>query len=145
MVCIANNPIFATAVTPEPTFNNALDDLVSTGASQVKNRTDNEARALLNPTIKLCKTHESTDEDINKSVITAIDAREEAKENSGGAARRKPRPTTREFFQAVSVITRYTNLSGSPKARELEAALDSFCREVRMDQLKLLKATTNSR
>ena len=104
----------------------ALDDLVSTGALQLKNRMDIES--LLNPIGESQVLTEMSDREIYQAIIDAIEARDAMDINGGDELDVvvEPVPTWRELLKAVSTIRKYIDGSNNSLARKIYALLGSF-------------------
>jgi hypothetical protein len=114
----------------------ALDELVSTGSLQARNRMDLEE--LLNPADEAEIISETTDEAICKAVLDAKQAQEDTTINGGDDdvdddASVHSCPKRREVLQAVLVITRYAGFAHNPVARKLEGILASFRHQINLE------------
>ena len=126
----------------------ALDDLVSTGALQKRNRMDLES--LLNPSGEAQVLVETSDHEIFNAVMETAKARETIDitgcDNSDNNIEdddtpHKPRPTRREALIAASTIAEYIIEWNDPQARKMEAMLAAFNRQLRVEETKGLKET----
>ena len=123
---------------------NALDELVSTGALHKANRMGIEQ--LLNP-VDEAHAIEATDEEICKAVLDAQKAREDAVINGGDdidtddAPCAEAPPTYREVLEAAAVINKYVCSLDSALARELEAKLAMLSRQIRRQESRNLTTT----
>lgn len=117
----------------------ALDDLVSTGALQPKNRMDIES--LLNPIGESQVLTETSDKEIYQAVIDAIEARDAMDINGGDELDVvvEPVPTRRELLKAVSTIRKYTDGSNNSLARKIDALLGTFTRQLRFEETQRMK------
>ena len=121
----------------------ALDELVATGALQARNRMDIEA--LLNPAGESHVLTETSDEEIYQAVIDSISTRENIEINGGDDVDDdgpvEPYPTRHEVLKAVSTIGKYTNDLNDPFAQKIEALLGSFTKQLRLEETKHMKNT----
>ncbi|KIJ98731.1 hypothetical protein K443DRAFT_626750 [Laccaria amethystina LaAM-08-1] len=122
---------------------NALDDLVATGALQTKNRMD--INALLNPEGESQILTETSDEEIYHAVMDSMKARENMEITGGDDVDDdiiiEPRPTRREVLKAVSTIGACIEESDDPNSRKLEALLGSLNRQLRLDETRNMRDT----
>jgi hypothetical protein len=121
----------------------ALDELVATGALQMGNRMDIES--LLNPAGKSHVLTEMSDQEIYEAVINAITARENIDISGGDDIDDnpiEPCPTRRDVLKAVSTIEKYTSDLNDPMARKIEALLGSFNRQLRLEETRGMKNAT---
>ena len=128
---------------PEKQVEAALDDLIDRGVLQPCNRMDIED--LLNPAGETPILTEASDEDIFRSVMDAVEARENIKINGGDdlddEVEIEPQPTRCEVLKAVSTISKYINELDDPVSRKLEGLLRSFNRQLRLNETKNMKDT----
>jgi hypothetical protein len=121
----------------------ALDELMSTGALQKDNRMDLES--LLNPVDESQIMTETSDEEICEAVLCAQKAWEEilinGRDDIDDDAPTDPCPTCHQVLQAAVVINRYVDSLDSAFARELEAKLASFRRQIRLEESHNLTST----
>jgi hypothetical protein len=100
----------------ENNVQDALDELITRGALQVKNWMDIES--LLNPRIEVQTTEEVSDEEIYQAGIDTKKAQENMEINGrddiGTDAHVEPCPTLHEVLQAASVLGRYIEESNDP-------------------------------
>ena len=117
----------------------ALDDLVSTGALQPKNRMDIES--LLNPIGESQVLMETSDREIYQAVIDAIEARDAMDINGRDELNVvvEPVPTRRELLKVVSTIRKYIDGSNNSLARKIDALLGSFTRQLRFEETQRMK------
>ena len=117
----------------------ALDDLVSTGALQPKNRMDIES--LLNPIGESQVLTEMSDKEIYQAVIDVIEARDAMDINGGDELDVvvEPVPTRRELLKAVSTIRKYTDGSNNSLVRKIDALLGTFTRQLRFEETQRMK------
>lgn len=83
------------------------------------------------------------DEDIYKAVQDAIDAQENMENTNSDdinevEAPSQPCSTIHQFLQAAQVMNRFLDESNKPKAHQLETILASFCRDLCIDQARVL-------
>ena len=128
----------------ESKVESALDELMSTGALQPKNRMDLEH--LLNPIDESQVIEETSDEEICKAVLDARKAREALAINGGDDiddddASGDVCPTSQEVLRAGAVIKRYVDGLDSAFARELEATLAILGRQIRLEESHKLTPT----
>ena len=122
----------------------ALDELMSTGALQPKNRMDLEH--LLNPIDESQVIEETSDEEICKAVLDARKAREALAINGGDDiddddASGDVCSTSQEILRAGAVIKRYVDGLDSAFARELEATLAILGRQICLEESRKLTPT----
>jgi hypothetical protein len=121
----------------------AIDNLVTTGALQKTNRMDIES--LLNPEGESHVLTESSDTEIYQAVIDAIEACENIDINGGDDVDDdvplKPHPTWCDVLKAVSTICRYTEDINKPIAQKVEAILGSFNSQICLNETKGMKNT----
>ena len=131
------NPV----VQVERQVQDALDELVTTGALQVRNRMDIEA--LLNPTGESHVLTETSDKEIYQAIIDSTSAHENIKINEGDGVDDdgpvEPRPTRHEVLKAVSTIKKYTNDLNDPFSQKIEALLGSFTGQLRLEETRHMK------
>jgi len=122
----------------------ALDDLVATGALQKNNRMDIES--LLNPEGESHVMAESTDMEIYQDVMDARAASENLEINGGDDLDEgtpvEPRPSRRDVLNATHTIGKYLSDINDPNARKIEALLSSLNRNIRHEQTRDLRSTT---
>lgn len=120
-----------------------LDDLVATGALQDGNRMDIES--LLNPLGESQTLTEASDKEIYQAVMDARVAHDNLEINGGddidGVVPLEPQPTRIDVCRAISVISKYIDDINNPLAREVEAALSSFNRQLRLEEARITKET----
>ena len=120
-----------------------LDDLVSRGALQTRNRMD--ISSLLNPAGESHFLTEASDADIYQAVTDAFEARENLEKNGGddvdvdGPV--KPRPARSDILHAASMINDYLSTENNAFSREFETFLGTFSRQLRIDVAKNMKDT----
>lgn len=125
----------------ERQVDDALDELVATGALQARNRMDIDA--LLNPAGESHVLTETSDREIFQAVINSNSARENIEINGGddvdddGAV--DPQPTRCEVLKAVSTIGKYTKDLNDPLSQKIEALLGSFTRQLRLEETRHMK------
>lgn len=120
----------------------ALDNLITTGALQMTNRMDLEA--LLNPEGESEVMTETSDLEIFKAVMEAVEARENIEAQGGDDADCRPpepRPTHLQALKAASTLCHYIEELNDPIARKMEAILSSFNRKIRLERNKTLTET----
>ena len=121
----------------------ALNDLVQTGMLQGSNCMDIES--LLNPAGESQVLMETSDHEIYQTVMDAIDACENIEINGGDDIDNdiplEPRPTRRDVLKAISTIGRYVDDLNEPIARKMEAVLESFSRQLRLDETRTMKGS----
>ena len=118
----------------------ALDELVATGALQTENRMDIDS--LLNPAGESDVLTETSDQEIYEAVVDAIRARENVDINGGDDVDNdpiEPLPMRRDVLMAVSTIEKYTNDLNDPMARKIEALLGSFNRQLHLEESRGMK------
>jgi hypothetical protein len=130
-------------VRAEKEVEDALDDLIATGALQRSNRMDIDS--LLNPVGESHVLTEVSDVEIYQAVVDAIDARENMITNGGDDIDEiisiEPRPTRRDVLKGVSTIGKYVADWDDPIARKIEVLLSSFNRKLRLDETRNMKET----
>ena len=130
----------------ETQVQNALDELVATGALQPHNRMDIES--LLNPVNESDVMDESTDQEIYEAVMSAVKACDNMEINGGDdvdeecLATIDPAPTHKDVLWATSVIKQYIDDINNPVACQLEALLGSFNCQLRLEEVDSLKDTS---
>lgn len=127
----------------EATVNRALNSLVVTGALQKKNRMDIES--LLNPVGESHVLTETSDKDIYKAVMEAVEAREAMEINGGDDVDEdfpaEPQPSRQDILKASSTISKFIENMDDPIARKLEGLLSSLNMQLRLEEARNLKDT----
>ena len=129
----------------EKIVEDALNELSGTGALQKNNRMD--INSLLNPEDESIVAAEMTDEEICQAVLEVQEMREKmpitGSDDVGDSddVLLEARPTYREVLLATSVINRYIDGIDSPVARQMEAVLPPFTRQIRLEQSRTMVST----
>ena len=122
----------------------ALNDLVATGALQKDNWMDIES--LLNPEGKSHVMTESTDLEIYQDVMDAKAARENLEINGGdnldGGTPIESQPSHRNVLNAMYTISKYLSDINDPNTRKIEALLSELNRNIWCEQTRDLRSTT---
>ena len=115
----------------------SLDDLITRGALQPCNHMD--LKNLLNPAGESQGLMEASDEEIFQSVMDAIEVHENIDINGGddvdGVAI-EPQLTQHKVLKAVSIISKYIDVSDDPILCKIEGLLRSFNQQLCLDENK---------
>ena len=121
----------------------ALDELESTGALQHANRMD--INALLNPADESRLLDDTSDQEIYEAVQDSRKGADPAEalidSDIESDVPVNTCPTRRELLQAASVINSYVNTLDSTFARQMEAVLASFGRQMRLEESRSMTST----